>query len=573
MPLDFSCKDWEARLRRGEAPIPDLPLNQAMVDEALGIFENLRLPDIEGHPPLSGACGEWFKKIVRAAFGSVDPETRERFLNEIFCLVPKKNSKTTYTAALGLTAMLVNTTPNAKMVVVGPTKEGADTLFGAMKGMIEADPKDPETGENYLENRFHVIDGDQKIVDRLNKTELEVKAFSTSVITGVIPLLVLIDEVHELGSNAKAQKVMRQLKGGMIAKPDALMVMITTQSDGPPAGVFKSELDYARKVRDGEITDTATLPILYEFPEEIQKGEKKLWRDPELWPMVMPNLGKSITVPRLLRDYKKALIQGDDEELSWATQHLNVQAGMGSLSGAWTGAKLWQGAANKVTFEQLMETSDVITAGIDGGGLDDLFGLGLIGRHKKTRVWQSWGRVWAQPEVLAKRPKIASVLRDFEADGDLIICEDATQDLRDVAELLGWVLDERLFPEKEGIGLDPYGVAALIDELAGAGMSGDLLVNVPQGVRLSPAAWGAERKLKDGTLLHSDQPMMDWCVSNAKTERRGNAIMISKAVSGSAKIDPVIALLNAFMLMMRNPVAASHLSSPWDDPNFRLSGR
>lgn len=573
MPLDFSCQDWEARLQSGETPIADLPLDNALADEALAIFENLRLPDVEGFPTLGEACGQWYKDIVRAAFGSIDPETRERFLNEILCLVPKKNSKTTYTAALAITALLVNRVPNATMIIIGPTKELAHTLFSQAQGIIDADPVDPDTGEAYLKNRFHVNPGDQTITDRLTKTTLKVKAFSTKVVTGVIPILTIIEELHILGEDAKAEKVLAQIKGGMIAKPEALLLQITTQSDGPPRGVFKSELEYARNVRDGVITDTATLPILYELPEAIQKGEKKLWRDPKYWPWVTPNLGRSVTIARLMRLYKKELLKGPDAELTWASQHLNIQIGMGSLSGAWTGARLWAGASNPVTFEELLETSDVITAGIDGGGLDDLFGLCLIGRHKETRVWQSWSKAWAQPEVLERRKNIISQLRDFERAGDLGFCDAPTDDLREVAEILGRVLDEGLFPEAHGIGLDPFGVAALVDELAQAGMSGELLASIGQGVRLSPAVWGAERKLKDGTLKHSGQPMMDWCVSNAKTEQRGNAIIVSKSVSGAGKIDPLIAFFNAFMLMSRNPTAAGNKSSPWDDPNFSLRKR
>ena len=41
----------------------------------------------------------------------------------------------------------------------------------------------------------------------------------------------------------------------MIANPEAFMVIITTQSDKPPAGAFKAELDYARGVRDGRIVE------------------------------------------------------------------------------------------------------------------------------------------------------------------------------------------------------------------------------------------------------------------------------------------------------------------------------
>jgi phage terminase large subunit-like protein len=65
-----------------------------------------------------------------------------------------------------------------------------------------------------------------------------------------------------------------------------------------------------------------------------------------------------------------------------------------------------------------------------------------------------------------------------------------------------------------------------------------------------------ERKLAEGGLSHSVQDMMSWCVGNAKVEPKGNAILITKQASGSAKIDPLMASFNAISLMSLNPAAA-----------------
>lgn len=555
MAFDFACPDWADKLLRGETPIAALELDDDAAERAVGIFNKLRLPDVPGQPELRDAAGEWMRDIVRAIFGSmqtsaVGPEVR--LVGEVFILVPKKNAKTTSAAAIALTFLLLNKRRNADLLLIGPTQKISELAFEQARGMIESDP------EGYLQKRFHVQDHKKQILDRTTKARLMVRTFGMDVLTGAKPIFTVIDEVHLLGQVHYAKDVIRQIRGGMMPFPESCLVMITTQSDHPPAGAFRDELQYARQVRDGKKTERVRLlPVLYEFPEKVQTSDDKRWMDPSLWHMVTPNLNRSITLDALMDGFERAKEDGQAELIAWATQHLNVEVGLALHSNRWVGADFWQANADPslADLEEILDRSEVAVVGIDGGGADDLLGLAVIGRCRETKDWMLYTKAWAHQTVLTRRKEIVPLLEEFHRLGQLTICTSPTQDLKEVADLVAMVADRGLLPETAAIGLDPAGVAALVDELSGAGIAQSQMVAVGQGYKLSSAIWGAERKLMDGTLRHGGTRLMSWVVGNARAEQRGNAVLITKETAGKAKIDPLVASFNAFMLMSRNPVA------------------
>lgn len=555
MAFGFACPDWADRLRDGLTPIADLSLDQVAAERAVGIFNKLRLPDVPGQPELREAAGEWMRDIVRAVFGSmqssaVGPEVR--LVGEVFILVPKKNAKTTSAAAIALTFMLLNKRRNADMLIIGPTQKISDVAFEQARGMIEAD------ADGFLQKRFHIQDHKKTIRCRVTGARLMIRTFGMDVLTGAKPIFALLDEVHLLGTVPYAADVIRQIRGGMLPFPESLFVEITTQSDHPPSGVFRSELQYARGVRDGRITERVRmLPVLYEFPESVQTADGQLWADPDMWHMVTPNIDRSISLEALKDGFERAKHDGNAEIIAWATQHLNVEVGLALHSNRWAGSDYWGAAIDETIgdLQDLIERCEVAVVGIDGGGTDDLGGLYVIGREKGTRGLLGWAHAWAHPTVLQRRKEIVPVLKDFEADDDLTICEHPTQDHEEICDIVATLLDAGLLPEAEAIGLDPAGVASLVDALAGVGVAAEQMVAIAQGYRLSGAIWGLERALMDGRFRHGGQRMMAWCIGNAKAEQKGNAVLITKETAGKAKIDPLIAAFNAFALMARNPVA------------------
>lgn len=562
---DLSRPDWQERIRQGRSLVPDLPLlNRKRADHAVGIYRNLKIPDVPGTPRFSVAGGPWFEEVVAAVHGSWfpdpdNPAAGERFIREIFVLVPKKNAKTTNGAGLMFTTLLLNERPRAEYLLVAPTQQIALLAYGQVVGMIDGlAPR--------LRERFHIQDHKKKVTFRDTGAALLIKSFDPKVLTGVKPAGVLVDELHVIAESPIADRVIGQIRGGIVSQPEAFFAFITTQSERPPRGVFKAELEKARKIRDGKATGKM-LAVLYEFPDDIALAKKLpdqpyAWEDRRLWHMVTPNNGRSITVERLVEDYETAKLAGEEELRRWASQHLNIEVGLALRSDRWAGADHWETAVDEdlagaelqgvATLDALLARCEVVCVGGDGGGLDDLLAIAVVGREVGTRDWLHWGHAWAHPSVLERRKKEASALQDFERQGDLTIITELGQDVEAFADIVARCDEAGLLFK---VGLDPIGVGEILDALDVRGIGEDRRVGVSQGYKLSGYIKDAERAVAANRLRHSGQPLMAWAVGNAKTEPKGNAVMVTKQVSGSAKIDPLMALFNAVCLMGMNPEA------------------
>ena len=104
------------------------------------------------------------------------------------------------------------------------------------------------------------------------------------------------------------------------------------------------------------------------------------------------------------------------------------------------------------------------------------------------------------------------------------------------------------------IGLDPAGADDIVIALESIGIPKDAkITGVSQGWKLGGYQKVCERKIASGDLTHTNQPLMAWCVGNARVKLSGSGVTMSKSESGNGKIDPVIAMLNAVALMSQNP--------------------
>ncbi|MCK1693715.1 terminase large subunit [Bradyrhizobium sp. 144] len=575
-----ACLDWKERIVNRQSLVTFDALFPEEAEAALSIFRDLILVDVPGRPTISECCLPWVYDLPRILFGSYDaegisdPANLGRRLIRYFLLhVAKKNTKSTLAAGVMVTALLRNWRESGEFYILAPTKEVADNSFFPARDMIRADEE--------LLKLLHVQDSQRLITHRTTGAFLKVAAADSETVSGKKTIGLLIDELWLFGQRANAESMIREAEGGLNSRPEGFVIYLTTQSPKPPAGIFDQKLKDFRDIRDGKLVDPQSLPIIYEFPEEMIKS--KAYEKSENWFIPNPNWGKSVDPNFLIGKRAEAARSGKASLIDWDAKFLNVQAGMSQRADGWAGAELWdRGSDTSLTLEAILDRSEVVTMGLDGGGLDDLLGIGVVGREKGRKRWLGWAHALISTIGLYRRKANINEYRKFLAAGDLTIfrfhnkdAEEAESDpdvsallaefppqisvegelpfdIRFVVDLVERVRDGGLLAQ---VGVDAAGIGAIVDALAGIDITQDAetLDAVRQGIGLMGAYKTVERKLGDRTFLHCGSELLNWCVGNARVVLTSTASRIAREEAGFGKIDPLIALFNAAHLMTLNP--------------------
>ena len=574
-----ACPDWRERIIGKRSLIPFDPLFPDVADAKMALFTSLRLMDVTGEPTIGEACDDWFLDFARAVFGAYDPETGTQLIKEFMLLISKKNTKSTLAAALFVTEVTLGWRHEDENLILAPTKEIAENSFKPAAAMIRADEE--------LRDLLHIQDHIKLITQRSTRATLKVVAADSGTVSGKKASRVLVDELWLFGERPNAGDMFQEATGGQISRDEGYTLWLTTQSDKRPAGVFKDKLGYFRKVRDGKIVDNEKLPVLYEFPPEMVKAGEHV--KPANFYITNPNLGRSVRQDFLESKFREKQLVSMAERQVFYAKHLNVEIGVGLKTDGWAGSEFWAKRADRsLTLATLMARCEVIVVGLDGGGLDDLYGMTVLGRETaayeggfdsapaapveeegesgphQIKRWLSWSRAWAHKVVLERRQSIASKLGDLEKADELVILEDDAiadnglpADIAQIVEIIVQVRDAGLLC---CVAADPAGLGELVDALADVGITienaahgCEYVIGVTQGIALMNALKTAERKLANGTLHHADQALMDWCVGNLKIEPTATAVRATKQHAGDAKIDPAMALFNAASIMAKNP--------------------
>lgn len=571
--------DWEKRIVEGRSLVPFEPLFPEEAASALEVFHGMRLVDVAGRPTMGESCRPWTSEFAGAIFGSYEPATGIRHVNDFHLDIAKKNIKSTLAADVMLTALIRNWRESGEFYILAPTKEIADNSFFPARDMIGADDD--------LKALLHIQPHSRLITHRNTGAFLKVLAADSETVGGKKTIGLFIDELWLFGKRANSEAMIREAKGGLASRPEGFVISASTKPDSAPAGVYAQRLEYFRAVRDGKIKDPRSLGVLYEFPKRfIDSGD---YKNPKNWYITNPNLGTSVSEAFLLSELAKAEHAGRASVVNFFAKHVNVEPSGSARADGWAGAVVWpRGIEVGLTLDEILKRCEVITIGLDGGGLDDLLGVAIIGRERGTGRWLCWAHGLISTIGVIRRKANAEEYRKFKKAGELTVfrflsedgaaLDDDEADHPELADLfedaveaepgpdvlppdIQYVVD--LVERVQGLGLlaqvgvDAAGIGGIVDALAGIGVTqdADSLDAVRQGIALMGAIKTVERKLADGTFKHGAQKLLGWCVENLKIIPTPTAMRVARDEAGFGKVDPVMAVFNGSHLMSLNPEA------------------
>lgn len=195
----------------------------------------------------------------------------------------------------------------------------------------------------------------------------------------------------------------------------------------------------------------------------------------------------------------------------------------------------WAAVESGVTFGDLVHHCDVLNVGIDGGGIDGLLSVAIVGRHRQAKHLLLLTRTWARVEVLSRFG-----LADLECPA-LHVVAPAEDEYSHAAVMVAEIKrGARRFGE---VGLSPHAPGALMESLTGTGVVtvSDLAAIGRFSVRA--AAEALRRRVRLKRIEHSWDRLLGWSIG-ATTHTSGGNISAPHEVVKT----PLMAVLHAVAL-------------------------
>jgi len=447
-----------------------------------------------------------------------------RRINNVYEKVGKKNGKTAVMAGLGLDHISFELEPGAECYVGATKEEQAKICFNQACEFIKKSTTLQKLGFQVLQREIKFLPssssmkplgGDSKTQDGINSS------------------LSIIDEYHAHASDG----VKENLESSMASRKQPLVYTITTAGTNI-SGVCKNFEDSCINILDGLLEDDHFFIMIHDLDEDDD------WEDETVWCKANPNLGVTVSLDFLRKEYNKAKNQ-PSKAPNFKTKHLNMWVDAPEI---WIPTETW--IKNTVTvsdyealfIEKAKEFGS--TAATDLSTTTDL----------TAQVWLTYpdteGNRYIMPyffcplATIDKRSKEDRVPYRYWADTGLIIATPGNT--VDYSAIKTNTYQNYYKYNTKIVAFDQWNAEDIRNQIAETGIETSFF-SQSIGVISYPTKQ-FEKLVYDETLKHDGNPVLIWMLSGCvKIEDANENIKVHKGKShqGKKRVDGIIASIMA----------------------------
>lgn len=455
---------------------------------------------------------EWQKgDIIRPLFGLKRKKDNLRRYRTCYVEIPRKNAKSTLGAALALYLLLGDGESGAEVYSAAGDRDQARIIFDIAKGMVVQNSTLSERAELF---QYHI---------KKKGSQNFYKAISAEAGTkhGLNPHGVIFDELH-VQKDRELWDVLTTAQG---ARTQPLTLAFTT------AGYDKDSIcyevhEYARKVRDGIITDDSFLPVLYAADPNSDIYGVDTWRSAN------PGFG-TIVKEDFIRQQANRIKNEPSFESTFRRLHLNQWVGSAET---WIADDVWMGCSSTFIPEEGAECY----GGLDLAATKDITALVLVFPQQD----ETFGVVpyfFVPEDSVQERSLKENIHYDqWVKEGYITSTSGNVADYGFIKEKVFEVAEKY---DLRALGYDRWNASQLVIELTDAGVP---MSPFGQGfASMSAPTKHLERSIVSGKVAHGGNPVLRWMNSNVQiAQDPGGGIKIHKTKSRE-KVDGMVALVMA----------------------------